>query len=53
MNLIEERIKYFHKLSNNKWYKIFNYVLYEYMLLYHRNQRIIPDSLNDLSGFYL
>lgn len=52
MNLIEERIKFFHKLTNNKWYYKYNYVLYEYMLLFHRKEKIIPTSLNDLSVFY-
>ncbi len=52
MNLLEERIKYFYKLTNNKWYHKYNYVLYEYMLWYHRKEHINIGSLNDLSVFY-
>jgi hypothetical protein len=52
MNSIEERIKLFYKLSSNKWYPRFNYVLYEYMLYVHTRKTIIPDTLNDLRCFY-
>lgn len=52
MTNIEERIKLFHKLSSNKWYPHFNYVLYEYMLYVHTGKVIVPGTLNDNRGFY-
>ncbi len=52
MSPIEYRINLFNILSNNKWYHRFNYVLYEYMLLVNKKQKIIPDSLNDAKNFF-
>jgi len=52
MSNIEERIKLFHKLSSNKWYPHFNYVLYEFILYVHTGKVVIPYTLNDHKCFY-
>ena len=52
MSNIEERVKLFHRLTSNKWYPRFNYVLYEFMLYVQTGKVIIPYTLNDTKGFY-